>query len=67
MPPLPYPALHASHGGVWIATAEETRAVGRGEAIRIAADAPVVLLNAPLIGQRPPDILEAADNTTPPA
>jgi ATP-dependent DNA helicase DinG len=51
-PPLPYPALHASHGGVWIATAEETRAVGRGEAIRIAADTPVILLNAPLVGQR---------------
>ncbi|MBX3565345.1 MAG: ATP-dependent DNA helicase [Sphingomonas sp.] len=52
MPTLPHPALHASHGGVWIATAEETRAVSRGEAIRIAADTPVILLNAPLIGQR---------------
>lgn len=50
--PLPYPALHASHGGIWIATAEETRAVSRGEAIRIAADMPTILLNAPLIGQR---------------
>jgi ATP-dependent DNA helicase DinG len=52
VPPLPYPALHASHGGIWIATAEETRAVSRGEALRIAADTPVILLNAPLIGQR---------------
>ncbi|MBO9714157.1 ATP-dependent DNA helicase [Sphingomonas sp.] len=51
-PPLPYPALHASHGGIWIATAEDCRAVGRGEAIRIAADTPVILLNAPLTGQR---------------
>lgn len=50
--PLPYPALHASHGGIWIATAEETRAVSRGEAIRIAADTPTILLNASLIGQR---------------
>lgn len=50
--PLPYPALHASHGGIWIATAEEARAVSRGEAIRIAADTPTILLNAPLIGQR---------------
>ncbi|NIJ21254.1 ATP-dependent DNA helicase DinG [Sphingomonas naasensis] len=50
--PLPYPALHASHGGIWIATAEETRAVSRGEAIRLAADTPVILLNAPLVGQR---------------
>jgi ATP-dependent DNA helicase DinG len=49
---LPYPALHASHGGIWLATAEETRAISRSEAIRIAADTPVLLLNAPLIGQR---------------
>jgi len=49
---IPYPAIHASHGGIWIATAEGTRPIGRGEAIRIAADTPVILLNAPLIGQR---------------
>jgi len=50
---LPYPALHASHGGVWIATPDgDCRAISRGEAIRIAADTPVILLNAPLIGQR---------------
>ncbi len=52
MTPLPYPALHASHGGIWIATGTETRAVSRGEALRIASDTPVILLNAPLIGQR---------------
>ncbi len=51
-PPLPYPALHASHGGIWIATAEGTRSIGRGEAVRIAADTPVILLNAPLVAQR---------------
>ncbi|MDV3458561.1 ATP-dependent DNA helicase [Sphingomonas sp. HF-S4] len=51
-PNLPYPALYASHGGIWVATAEETRAVSRGEAIRLAADTPVILLNASLIGQR---------------
>jgi ATP-dependent DNA helicase DinG len=50
--PLPHPALHASHGGIWIADAEGTRGIGRGEAIRICADTPVILLNAPLIGQR---------------
>ena len=33
-------------------TADGTRAVGRGEAIRIAAETPVILLNAPLVGQR---------------
>ena len=50
---LPYPALHASHGGIWLATPDgETRPLGRGEAIRIAADTPVLLLNAPLVGQR---------------
>ena len=51
-PALPHPALHASHGGIWLATADETRQIGRGEAIRIVADTPVLLLNAPLIGQR---------------
>ena len=52
MQPLPYPALHASHAGIWIATVEGARPVGRGEAIRIAADTPVIMLNAPLVGQR---------------
>jgi ATP-dependent DNA helicase DinG len=52
MSDLPYPALHASHGGVWIAGAEGARALGRGEAIRVAADTPVILLNAALVGQR---------------
>ncbi|SEN51569.1 ATP-dependent DNA helicase DinG [Sphingomonas gellani] len=49
---LPHPALHASHSGIWIADAAGTRAIGRGEAIRLAADTPVILLNAPLVGQR---------------
>lgn len=49
---LPYPALHASHGGIWVADGSGSRAIGRGEAIRIAADTPVVLLNAPVVGQR---------------
>ena len=49
---LPYPALHASHGGIWIADRNGTREIGRGEAVRIAADTPAVLLNAPLVGQR---------------
>jgi ATP-dependent DNA helicase DinG len=49
---LPHPALHASHGGIWIADADGTRPIGRGEAIRIAADTPVILLNAPLVAQR---------------
>jgi len=49
---LPYPALHASHSGIWVATDEGTRSIGRGEAVRIAADTPVILLNAPLAAQR---------------
>ena len=48
----PYPALHASHGGIWIASEGETRQVGRGEAIRLAADTPMIMLNAALVGQR---------------
>ncbi|KQS03273.1 helicase [Sphingomonas sp. Leaf357] len=50
--PLPYPAIHASHSGIWIATVDGTRPIGRGEAIRIAADTPVIVLNAALVGQR---------------
>ena len=50
---LPYPALHATHGGMWIARANgATAAVGRGEAIAQAADTPTILLNAPLVAAR---------------
>ncbi|KQN81278.1 ATP-dependent DNA helicase [Sphingomonas sp. Leaf62] len=49
---LPYPALHASHSGVWIADANGTREISRGEAISCVADTPTIVLNAPLIGQR---------------
>ena len=52
MNPLPHPALYASHGGIWIADPSGTRAVGRGEAISKAAETPVIMLNAPLVGQR---------------
>src|SRR4051812_10163329 len=52
MTPLPYPALHATHGGIWLAGAEGTRALGRGEAIARAAETPTIMLNAPLVGQR---------------
>ena len=50
--PLPYPALHATHGGIWLAADGETRAIGRGEAVARAAETPLILLNAPLIAQR---------------
>jgi ATP-dependent DNA helicase DinG len=49
---LSTPALYASHGGIWIADAQGTRGIGRGEAIARAAETPLILLNAPLVGQR---------------
>jgi len=50
---LPYSALHATHGGIWIAHADgRTEAVGRGAAIARAADTPLVMLNAPLVASR---------------
>ncbi|VWX60942.1 ATP-dependent DNA helicase [Sphingorhabdus sp. 109] len=50
---LPYPALHASHSGIWICSSKgETRAIGKGEAIGRVAETPHILLNAPLLGQR---------------
>ncbi|MBV9929520.1 MAG: ATP-dependent DNA helicase [Alphaproteobacteria bacterium] len=52
-PPLPYPALHATHGGTWLAAPDgAVRALGRGEAIARAAETPTIMLNAPLVGQR---------------
>ncbi len=50
--PLPFPALHASHSGIWIADGGKVRAIGRGEAISRAAETPMLMLNAPLIAQR---------------
>ena len=51
--PLPLPALHATHAGIWIAEGDgQAREAQRGEAIARAAETPHVLLNAPLVGQR---------------
>ena len=61
MTALPLPALHASHGGCWLRSAEgategvdggATRAVGKGEAVTALADTPLLLLNAPLLATR---------------
>src|SRR3954469_949768 len=53
MASLPYPALHATHGGIWIAWPDgRTEALGRGQAIARAAETPMIMLNAPLIGSR---------------
>ena len=51
--PLPLPALHATHAGIWIADAAgDIREATRGEAIARAAETPHIVLNAPLVGQR---------------
>jgi ATP-dependent DNA helicase DinG len=52
-PPLPFPALHASHAGIWLASPDgEVRSVSKGEAVGRAAETPSVMLNAPLVAQR---------------
>ena len=50
--PLPLPALHATHAGIWIAAGGEVREASRGEAIARLAETPHIILNAPLVGQR---------------
>ena len=48
-----YPALIATHAGVWIADAHgATGSVSRADAIRCAADTPHLLLNAPVTASR---------------
>jgi len=51
--PLPLPALHATHAGIWLAGRDgEAREASPGEAIARAAETPHIILNAPLVGQR---------------
>jgi ATP-dependent DNA helicase DinG len=50
--PATLPALHASHGGIWLREGDRTHALAKGQAIAHAAETPVLLLNAPLTGQR---------------
>ena len=50
--PASLPALHASHGGIWLREDGRTQALAKGQAISRAAETPVLLLNAPLTGQR---------------
>src|SRR5690349_4004858 len=53
MAPLPLPALHATHAGIWLASRDgEVREASPGEAIARAAETPHIILNAPLVGQR---------------
>ena len=50
---LPFPALHASHAGIWLAEpGGAPRAISKGDAIGRAAETPVILMNAPLVGRR---------------
>ncbi len=51
--PLPYPALVATHAGIWRADSKgETLAVSRAEAVRRLADSPHLLLGARQVAQR---------------
>jgi ATP-dependent DNA helicase DinG len=50
--PASLPALHASHGGIWLRESGRTQGLAKGQAIGRAAETPVLLLNAPLTGQR---------------
>src|SRR5438046_10062874 len=51
--PLPLPALHATHAGIWLAGADgQARESSRGETIARARETPHIILNAPLVGQR---------------
>ncbi len=53
LPELPFPALHASHAGIWFAASGgEVRSIGKGEAVGRAAETPMIMLNAPLVAQR---------------
>jgi len=46
-------ALHASHAGIWLAVEGRPLAtLGRGEALARAADTPLLMVNAPLLGAR---------------
>ena len=50
---LPLPALVATHAGVWRADAQgHVSSLGRGEAMRAAADTPHLMLNAAVTGSR---------------
>jgi ATP-dependent DNA helicase DinG len=50
---LPFPALYASHSGIWLADISGScRRIARGEAVGMAAETPLIVLNAVLTGQR---------------
>ena len=50
---LRHPTLVAAHVGIWMAEGDgQPQSLTRGQAIRLAADTPVILLNAPLTASR---------------
>ena len=51
--PLAFPALHASHAGIWMGSSDgQVQSISKGEAAGRAAETPMVMLNAPLVAQR---------------
>ncbi len=50
--PRTYKALHASLGGLWLADGNTVRPLNRGEALRLSADEPLVILGAALTAAR---------------
>ncbi len=66
---LPYPALHASHAGIWVSggggasgggRASASRRIGRSEALALITRTPVILLNAAMARARLADDLTGA-------
>ncbi|MED5545496.1 MAG: ATP-dependent DNA helicase [Pseudomonadota bacterium] len=48
-----HPALHASHSGCWLHDGQgSARALSKGQAVTAVADAPHLILNAPLLATR---------------
>ncbi|WP_083550515.1 ATP-dependent DNA helicase [Sphingorhabdus lutea] len=58
IPSLAFPAIHASHAGIWMAKNDANtgeiicRSIGKGEAISLVCDTPTIMLNTPAIAQR---------------
>ncbi|WP_184070679.1 ATP-dependent DNA helicase [Sphingosinicella soli] len=50
--PLPWPALHIGLDGIWLADGDGARRVDRQAAIRLLADTPTLLINAPLVASK---------------
>ncbi|MDE2042343.1 MAG: ATP-dependent DNA helicase [Alphaproteobacteria bacterium] len=49
---MPFPAIHASHAGIWIADSAGVAEVPRAKAISAVAQSPHILLNAPMVAAR---------------